>query len=396
MSKLRTTVKTIVLVLGLSGAEIALASSESSFNEAWNAYSQSYVKLNKANEDFTQKITPHMAKFKHYGMWMDETIALLSHNDAKPLDVEFAFAQYRELLKNDTTCAGASLQTLQSDLHQALRTLKKDFAELNSAGSASANGKSKTDRDLKKHIKKSISDAEAALGKAEATIQSYSESLNASNICQTLSSFDLILVAADTLSTSRNSSINLKLANFLNNANQQKDPVIIKSESIEYLKAVETAYIRSLKNGEVTKTLLLLNRLDGNIAFGTSASKHLSDLEKAEIESIKTLVKSKIRSLSEEMNFPKFPGLVQMLGVKTRLVYDSLLKAERSVVRASDQELFADVKAYCRTEFRMRANDPLNTLSPKHLTEVLELDAKLSIALLKLKTLENSQDLASR
>lgn len=366
------------------------------FTDAWLAYSKSYTKLNEVNEEFTRQITPHMATFTAYKNWMEDITKRLSSSDLKALDIDLAFKQYRELLKKDTTCSSASLQTLQADLHASLRALKKDLIELRTAAGQTAPSNAKLDKGLKKQIQSSVAEAEKATAKAEEAINSYSDTLGSSNICTTLSNFDLILVSSETLLASRKTQSPLQLSSYLNNAQQQKDKTDIKKDALAYLAAVEESFVANLNAGEVAKSLMLLNRLDGNIAFGVSAAKNLPEADRLEVESVKNDVKGRIQKASAELSFPKFEGLLQMVNTKAKLTHELLTDVERAKVRASDQTAFSQLKDFCMTQFHMNTDEPQPPLQAKNLAEVLELDAQLSEAQVQLRSLENSRELASR
>lgn len=363
------------------------AADNKAFDKTWLSFSQGYKTLNSVNETFAQEITPHIATFDRYRSWMDQTTQTLSSSTVSDQDVEQAFNDYRGLLESDKTCTSAALQTLQADLLQSLRQIKGDLSDLKEIEQQTKS------MALKKQMKLSISEAEIATQKADKLIASYTETLGASDICLTLTNYDLILVAAKTLGSTRVSKDPLHLETYLNNQLAQRD---IKKEALQYLEAIEISFADNIATGEITQSMMLLNRLEGNIAFGTSAVKSLSEADRADIDAVKVFTRATVKDLAKAANFPKLEGMVTMVTTKAKLTHERLTRVVRQAIRASDQAQFAKVKDYCQDTLHMRSTEPYSPPLLKNLKEVLDYEAQLSHALLQLRALEKSQELATR
>lgn len=370
----------------------AYAQNTDEFTVAWQKFGESYSKLNQVNDSFTKQVAPHMATFTLYRTWMEDTTKVLSANTVSEQDLTLAFKQYRDFLKDDTTCSSASLQTLQQDLQASLSELKSGLVDLKGIATAQISSPKK----IRLQMAASIGDAEKATAKAELIVSSYAESLGSSNICLTMSNYDLILVASETLFATQGRPTPLFLGSYLSNKNTEQSPEQIKLEAKAYLEAVVQSFRTNLQAGHIAKTLILLNRLEGNIAFGTSAIKRLSEAERQEFENLKVQTKLALKDLTMEFDFPRFEGLEEMVKEKTLATYRRLTALERETIRASDQAVFAKVKDYCEINLGMKVHEPYRMPKFKNLEEVLNFEAKISEVQYQLKALEKSRELASR
>ncbi len=376
-----------VLLVALTLPQSLLATDKDEFDKSWLSFSQNYKTLNSVNETFSKQITPHIATFDRYRTWMELTTKALSSSTVSHEDVEQAFSDYRTLLENDKTCTGAALQTIQADLLQSVRQIKGDLLTLKGIEQ-----KTKS-RALKKQMKSAVAEAESATLKADKLVLSYTETLGASDICLTLTHYDLILVAAKTLGSTRLAKEPLHLETYLSNQVAQRD---IKKEALKYLEAIEDSFADNIAAGEIAQSMMLLNRLEGNIAFGTSAVKSLPESDRADIDAVITYTRTRIKELAKAAKFPELEGLVTMVDTKAKLTHERLTHVARQTMRASDQALFAKVKEYCQTVLLMRSTEPYSPPLLKTLKDVLDYEAQLSAVLLQLKALEKSQELATR
>ncbi len=373
--------------LALNASAATQDSAKIEFPAALSSFKESYGALLEANNEFSRLINPHLQTFDHYKNWMDNTTRTLSGNDLDEANIQSSFLEYRKLLKDDKTCASASLQTIQSDLQFQLSTLE---AKLKQLKIASIEAQKSSDKKLKKEFKKETTEAEIATEKARKVINDYSGSLQNSTVCATLSNYDLVLVAADTTLQSKS----LRLSDYLDNSVMRRERESIKREALIYLSAVEDGFARSLERGDLSKALILLNRLDANVAFGTAASKLLSDVEKLEIDQKKQTVKQNIRSLAASSGFPKPEGFQTLVKSKAKYTHELLTQIERQSVRGSDQIRFNELKSYCLATLKMSASEPYSAPSFRSSEDVLEFEAMLETVQVKLKEIEKSRNLA--
>ena len=389
---MRVQIMTLVLAVSrLLIADAGLSQDTKKFSLAWQNFSQSYTKINQVNDIFTSQVAPHLSNIDNYRAWMDETTKRLSADEVGEQELTLAFNQYRDFLKDDTTCSGAGLQTLQHELQLSLKELKLGLQELKAIARSAATA----DRKTKSQMVGSIADAEKFTQKAEATIESYSEKIISSNICKTMSSYDLFLVAAETLYATLNSPSPLFLMSYLSNQNTEQSPDRIKLEAKAYLQAIEDSFEANLKSGNIAKSLILFNRIEGNIAFGTSAVKRLSEADRQEIEGLKAKTKSALMDLAGEYKFQQLEGMQAMVEKKAIATHLQLTSVERTTVRASDQGVFAQIKDSSDINLDMKMSKPYRLPNLKTLEEILDFEAKLSDVQYLLTSLVISGRLAS-